>query len=62
MLFFILNLIRLDDDHELAAPTGVIEMTTKATEYPFPKHEKIVLFDLPGIGMLCLKYQRHKSA
>uniref|UniRef100_H3BA62 IRG-type G domain-containing protein n=1 Tax=Latimeria chalumnae TaxID=7897 RepID=H3BA62_LATCH len=40
----------LKDEDEGAAETGVTETTMKPTKYPHPKHPKVNLWDLPGIG------------
>ncbi|KAG7492467.1 hypothetical protein MATL_G00014720 [Megalops atlanticus] len=46
-----INTIRgLGDEEEGSAPTGVVETTTKPTEYPYPKYQNVKLWDLPGIG------------
>jgi hypothetical protein len=43
--------IRLADDDELAAETGITEITREATVYPHPTNKKILFCDLPAIGM-----------
>jgi hypothetical protein len=49
--FYHFNLLRLADDDEGAAPTGVEETTMEATSYPHPSNDKITFWDLPGVGM-----------
>ncbi|XP_030622528.1 interferon-inducible GTPase 5-like [Chanos chanos] len=44
---------------EGAAPTGVTETTMKPTPYPYPKHEKAKLWDLPGIGTPAFKAETY---
>ncbi|KAJ6663844.1 hypothetical protein lerEdw1_009923 [Lerista edwardsae] len=45
------NAIRgLEDEDDGAAPTGVVETTMVPTPYPHPKHPKVTVWDLPGIG------------
>lgn len=40
------------NSEEQAAPTGVIETTKEATEYPYPEFPNIRLWDLPGLGKI----------
>ena len=44
------NLIRLGDEDEGAAETGVTETTTETIAYTHPTNDKITFWDLPGIG------------
>ena len=46
-----LNAFRgIDNTDERAAPTGVVETTTKTVPYPHPIYPNVTLWDLPGIG------------
>ncbi|XP_053373604.1 interferon-inducible GTPase 1-like [Mercenaria mercenaria] len=47
---FINALRGLSSDDEGAAEVGVIETTKTATPYPHPQNEKLILWDLPGLG------------
>nr|XP_006112709.1 interferon-inducible GTPase 5-like [Pelodiscus sinensis] len=47
---FINAMRSLNDDDNGAAKTGVTETTTEPTPYPHPKHPKVTLWDLPGVG------------
>ncbi|XP_065430054.1 interferon-inducible GTPase 5-like [Chrysemys picta bellii] len=47
---FINALRGLTAEDDGAAPTGVTEMTTEPTVYPYPNHPNVRLWDLPGIG------------
>ena len=49
-LLSILFKCRLDDDGELAAPTGFLEMSSKPTCCKHPTNPNILFWDLPGIG------------
>ncbi|XP_041639207.1 interferon-inducible GTPase 5-like [Cheilinus undulatus] len=40
----------IGDDAEGAAPTGPVETTMEATQYPHPVYPNVILWDLPGIG------------
>ncbi|XP_006641593.3 interferon-inducible GTPase 5-like isoform X2 [Lepisosteus oculatus] len=40
----------LGDEDEGSAPTGVVETTMEPTAYPHPKHPRVTVWDLPGIG------------
>jgi hypothetical protein len=44
-------LLRLEDDDEGAAKTGVKETTREVAVYSHPTNPKIKFWDLPGIGM-----------
>jgi hypothetical protein len=44
-------LLRLADDDEGAAKTGVKETTRDIAMYSHPTNPKIKFWDLPGIGM-----------
>ncbi|XP_060113687.1 interferon-inducible GTPase 5-like [Heteronotia binoei] len=45
------NAIRgLGDEDDGSAPTGVVKTTVKPTPYLHPKHPKVTVWDLPGIG------------
>ncbi|XP_048019542.1 interferon-inducible GTPase 5-like [Megalobrama amblycephala] len=47
---FVNSIRGLSDDDEGAAPTGVIEITTKPTKYVHPTMPNVKIWDLPGIG------------
>ncbi len=46
-----MNLTRIGDEDKGAAETGVTETTTEAAVYFHPTNDKIMFWDLPGIGM-----------
>uniref|UniRef100_A0A8C6UGB5 IRG-type G domain-containing protein n=1 Tax=Neogobius melanostomus TaxID=47308 RepID=A0A8C6UGB5_9GOBI len=53
----LVNALRnIENDTEGASPTGAVETTMVATEYPYPEHPNIRIWDLPGIGTLKFRF------
>uniref|UniRef100_A0A8C6U0I7 IRG-type G domain-containing protein n=1 Tax=Neogobius melanostomus TaxID=47308 RepID=A0A8C6U0I7_9GOBI len=56
----LVNALRnIENDTEGASPTGAVETTMVATEYPYPEHPNIRIWDLPGIGTLKFRANRY---
>uniref|UniRef100_A0A8C6UGC5 IRG-type G domain-containing protein n=1 Tax=Neogobius melanostomus TaxID=47308 RepID=A0A8C6UGC5_9GOBI len=56
----LVNALRnIENDTEGASPTGAVETTMVATEYPYPEHPNIRIWDLPGIGTVKFRANRY---